>query len=40
MGKVMEAVAREYRENKATAKNKEVAKEVDDLEAAIEGLKL
>lgn len=39
MGKVMETVAREYRERKA-AKAKEVTKEVDELEAAIEGLKL
>ncbi|KAF2444377.1 hypothetical protein P171DRAFT_464010 [Karstenula rhodostoma CBS 690.94] len=39
MGKVMEVVARAYREMKA-AKAKEVESKVDDLEAAIEGLKI
>jgi predicted SprT family Zn-dependent metalloprotease len=39
MGKVMEVVARAYREMKA-AKAKEAESKVDDLEAAIEGLKI
>ncbi|KAL5409748.1 hypothetical protein PMIN04_010911 [Paraphaeosphaeria minitans] len=39
MGKVMEVVARAYREMKA-AKAKEVESKVDDLEAAIESLKI
>ncbi|KAJ4290954.1 hypothetical protein N0V90_010150 [Kalmusia sp. IMI 367209] len=39
MGKVMEAVAREYREMKA-AKTREVQKEVDEVGAVLEGLKL
>lgn len=39
MGKVMEAVAREYREMKA-ARTKDAEKKVDELEAAIESLRL